>query len=50
MLIKCSIPLQRILTDFGADIPFRQVLEKLKEHYGIEVVPSVITRKGIFRQ
>ena len=41
---SCSIPLQRIVTDFGADIPFGQVPEKLKEHYGIEVATSVIAR------
>lgn len=40
----CSIPLQRIVTDFGADVPFGQVPEKLKEHYGIEIAPTVITR------
>lgn len=40
----CSILLQRIVTDFGADIPFGQVPEKLKEHYGIEVATSVIAR------
>ena len=40
----CSIPLQRIVTDFGADIPFGQVPEKLKEHYGIEVGVTTITR------
>lgn len=38
------MPLQRIVTDFGADIPFGQVPEKLREHYGIEIATTVITR------
>lgn len=29
--------LQRKITDFGADIPFNKVNEKLEEHYGIKV-------------
>ena len=29
--------LQRKITDFGADTPFKKVNEKLKEHYGITV-------------
>lgn len=32
-----SLPLQRIITDFGAEVAFGQVNERLKEHYGIEV-------------
>jgi hypothetical protein len=41
----CSLPLQRAITDFGADNAFGQVPHKLKEHYGIEV--SVSTARGI---
>ena len=32
-----SILLQRAMTDFGADVPFAQVREKIREHYGIEI-------------
>lgn len=41
---SCSLPLQRVVTDFGADVPFGRVPEKLKEHYGIEVGTSTIRR------
>jgi len=34
------LPLQRRITDFGADVPFGKVSEKIMEHYGI-TVPSV---------
>ncbi len=39
-----SYPLQRRITDFGADVPFGQVNDKLKEHYGIEVPESGIRK------
>jgi hypothetical protein len=29
--------LQRAITDFGADVPFAQVREKIREHYGIHI-------------
>lgn len=32
-----SLPLQRAITDFGADIPFGRVADKLREHYGIDI-------------
>lgn len=32
-----SLPLQRVVTDFGADISFGRIPRKLKEHHGIEV-------------
>ena len=32
---RCSVPLQRAMTDFGADQAFGQVPKKLQEHYGI---------------
>jgi hypothetical protein len=35
-----SRPLQRRITDFGADVPFAKISFKLKEHYGIEVSTS----------
>lgn len=37
-----SIPLQRRITDFGADVPFGKVNEKLREHYDIEISESAI--------
>lgn len=39
-VVRCrglSGPLQRVVTDFGADHPFRQVVDKLQEHYGISL-------------
>ena len=33
-----SLPLQRVITDFGADVPFGQIPKKMQEHHGI-VVP-----------
>ena len=40
---SCSLPLQRTITDFGADASFgRGVSAKLREHYGIEVPATVI--------
>lgn len=41
--VKCrgySGPLQRALTDFGADESFGKAVEKVREHYGIEVPRS----------
>jgi hypothetical protein len=38
--VRCrgySRPLQRAITDFGADVPFARVSDKLQEHYGIRV-------------
>lgn len=37
-----SLGLQRVLTDFGADVPFGQVVEKVQEHYGISVAASAV--------
>jgi hypothetical protein len=34
---ECSLPLQRVITDFGADVSFAETINKIKEHYGIEV-------------
>jgi len=38
----CSQPLQRVVTDFGADVAFGQVVGKLREHYGIELASETI--------
>jgi hypothetical protein len=40
----CSRPLQRAVTDFGADQAFAQVMDKLVEHYGIILNESSIRR------
>jgi Uncharacterised protein family (UPF0236) len=32
-----SMPLQRVITDFGADVPFGQIPKKLLEHHGVSV-------------
>lgn len=40
----CSRPLQRVVTDFGADVAFAQVEDKLVEHYGIILPESTIRR------
>ena len=42
---RCSsLPLQRVMTDFGADHAFGQVPAKLEEHYGIAMPVSTIQR------
>ena len=43
--VKCrgySDPLQRVLVDFGAEGSFGRAVERVREHYGIEVPPSAI--------
>ena len=40
----CSRPLQRVVTDFGADVAFAQVMDKLIEHYGVLLGESTIRR------
>ncbi len=35
-----SQPLQRVIVDFGADVSFGKVRQKLQEHYGIELPDS----------
>jgi hypothetical protein len=37
-----SVPLQRVLVDFGADHAFGRVPDKLREHYGIDMPVSTI--------
>lgn len=42
---RCSsLPLQRVMTDFGADDAFGSGAAKLKEHYGIEMPVSTVQR------
>jgi hypothetical protein len=44
----CSIPLERRIADFGADIPFAKVHAKIEEHYGITLpfhLPRTITER-----
>lgn len=36
------MPLQRVVTDLGADLPFAPAAGKLQEHYGIVLSPSTI--------
>lgn len=43
-----SAPLQRRITDFGADVPFGKVNEKLNEHYGIEISKSAIRSMTLY--
>lgn len=40
----CSLPLQRYIVDFAADIPFEAVRAKLLEHHGVEVAVSALRR------
>lgn len=39
-----SRPLQRVVTDFAADVPFGQAMDKLVEHYGVLLCESTIRR------
>ncbi len=41
---QCSLPLQRAITDFGADHAFGQVPRKLQEHYGITIGASTVRK------
>lgn len=41
---SCSRPLQRAMTDFGADHGFGQVPKKLQEHYGITMAVSTVRK------
>jgi len=40
----CSLPLQRVVTDFGADQPFAKAVGKIVEHYGVLLNESTIAR------
>ena len=37
-----SLPLQRVVTDFAADLPYVKAVTKVKEHYGISLSASSI--------
>lgn len=39
---SASLPLQRAVTDLGADLSFEQTAQKLKEHYGLDMAPSTL--------
>lgn len=39
-----SRPLQRVVTDFAADVSFGQAMDKLVEHYGVLLAESTIRR------
>lgn len=39
-----SLPLQRVLADFGAEVAFGRVPDRLREHYGIAMPVSTIQR------
>jgi len=38
----CSLPLQRVITDFGADDSFANSAQKIKEHYAITISESTL--------
>jgi len=40
----CSLPLQRVITDFGADDGFAKSAQKIKEHYAIHIGESTIRK------
>lgn len=40
----CSRPLQRVISDFGADLPWARVMDKMVEHYGLVIPESTIAR------
>jgi hypothetical protein len=45
--VKCrgySMPLERVLTDFGADDSFGKAQKKVKEHYNIDIPKSAVIR------
>lgn len=37
-----SLPLQRAVTDLGADLSFEQTAQKLKEHDGLDMSSSIL--------
>jgi hypothetical protein len=42
-----SLPLQRALTDFGADHSFAEASKKVREHYGVELPASSIRARTL---
>ena len=41
---NCSLRLQRVLCDFGMESSFAESVQRLKEHYGFEISPSVLAK------
>jgi hypothetical protein len=42
-----SMPLQRVLSDFGADHSFGEAVKKVREHYGVEVPASSVRARTL---
>lgn len=42
-----SLPVQRALTDFGADHSFGEAAKKMREHYGVELPPSSVRERTL---
>jgi len=42
-----SLPLQRALTDFGADHSFVEATKKVREHYGVELAASSVRARTL---
>ena len=42
-----SLPLQRVLTDFGADHSFVEATQKVREHYGVELCASAVRARTL---
>jgi hypothetical protein len=43
----CSLPLQRALTDFGADHSYGEAAQKVREHYGVEIPTSCVRSRTL---
>ena len=45
--VKCreySLPLQRVITDFGAENSFHHAVERIQEHYSIDIPVSAVSK------
>jgi hypothetical protein len=42
-----SLPVQRALTDFGADHSFAEAAKKMREHYGVELPASSVRERTL---
>jgi len=42
-----SLPLQRVMTDFGADHSFAKAAKKVREHYGFELPSSSVRQRTL---
>ena len=40
----CSEPLERVIVDFAADIPFEKASQKIEEHHGVKIPTSTIRK------